>query len=283
MTFLATAKLAVIRQYGETRRFYVTDSPSQHALREVRRIFSMQITLLIMLAVAILLGISGPFGTLETMNFGPRLAYWMVTVPLTFGLGVYTSALVVQTTRNLKPEWLTRVLVAIATAFSVSIAVALLNWLAFGQSPVDLGYFGPMMLSVMATAAVIAFVLQYLSNHAVTVPNASTASTVSAPLLDRLDLAKRGALISLSVQDHYVEVTTNKGAALVLMRLSDAIRETAPVEGVQIHRSHWVALKHITAARREGDKAVLTLSDGRELPASRSNIKALKEHGILPR
>ena len=87
----------------------------------------------------------------------------------------------------------------------------------------------------------------------------------------------------MSVQDHYVEVTTTAGSSLLLMRLSDAMRETGDVEGLQVHRSHWVARAHVTAAKREGDKAILTLSDGRNLPASRSHIKALKEIGILPR
>ena len=41
---------------------------------------------------------------------------------------------------------------------------------------------------------------------------------------------------------NYVEVWTERGTHLVLMRLSDAIRETAGENGLQIHRSHWVAL-----------------------------------------
>lgn len=252
----------------------------QHALREVQRIFSMQIAILVLIGVVILMAISGPFGTLESMGFGPRLGYWGVTVPATFALGVFTSASVAEATRGQLPNWLARTIVALATAIVIGLFVALLNWLAFGQSPAEFGYIGPLMLSVMATAAVVTAIFQYLSDRT---QDDTPIAAISAPLLDRIELAKRGALISLTVQDHYVEVTTTKGSALVLMRLSDAIRETPPVDGLQIHRSHWVALNQVRAARREGDKVILTLSDARELPASRSNIKALKEHGILPR
>lgn len=260
------------------RRNYVTNSPSQHALREMRRMFSSPLTRLMMITVIALLGISGPFGTLESMSFGPRLAYWAITAPTTFALGVFVSAFMAERLRGYEPQWRARVIVALIAAFAITIFVAILNWIAFGNSPVGRDYWSGLVFSVMATAAVIALVLQYIPE-----PATGVADTRLPPLLERIELEKRGAIISLSVQDHYVEVTTTKGASLVLMRLSDAIRETGDIDGLQVHRSHWVAVKHITAAKRDGDRAMLTLSDGRELPASRSNVKRLKERSILPR
>jgi DNA-binding LytR/AlgR family response regulator len=262
------------------RRKYVTNSPSQHALREMRRIFSSSLGRLMLIAVVALLGISGPFGTLESMSFGPRVAYWAVTVPTTFALGVLVSAFMAERLRQYEPLWLTRVFVALMAAIAITIFVAILNWIAFGHSPIGLEYWSGLVFSVMATAAVIALVLQYIPDSAAA---KDTASLQLPPLLERLELAKRGALISLSVQDHYVEVTTTKGVSLVLMRLSDAIRETGDIDGLQVHRSHWVSVKHITSAKRDGDRAILTLSDGRDLPASRSYVKTLKERAILPR
>ena len=35
----------------------------------------------------------------------------------------------------------------------------------------------------------------------------------------------------MSMQDHYVEVTTTRGTEMVLMRFSDAIKDVAPVDG----------------------------------------------------
>jgi hypothetical protein len=37
--------------------------------------------------------------------------------------------------------------------------------------------------------------------------------------------------VALSVEDHYVRVRTTRGEEMILMRLSDAIRETAPETG----------------------------------------------------
>lgn len=100
-------------------------------------------------------------------------------------------------------------------------------------------------------------------------------------LLDRVAFEKRGALVSLSMEDHYVRVRTTQGDDLVLMRLSDAIKETAPVQGLQTHRSHWVALDFLTACTRSGAGAVLTMHHGPDIPVSRSQIDQAKAKGLL--
>lgn len=101
------------------------------------------------------------------------------------------------------------------------------------------------------------------------------------PLLDRLPVEARGALIALAVDDHYVQVRTTKGEARVLMRLSDAVRETGNVPGARVHRSHWVAFEHVTGAERMGERALLTLSDGTEVPVSRANVELIRAAGLL--
>ena len=93
----------------------------------------------------------------------------------------------------------------------------------------------------------------------------------------------RGALVALSSEDHYTRIRTTRGEELVLIRLADAIREAEPVKGLQVHRSHWVALDHIAAARRDGDRAILRLSIGSDIPVSRANVARLREAGLLPR
>src|SRR5690606_17132350 len=88
----------------------------------------------------------------------------------------------------------------------------------------------------------------------------AAASTASQPrdsaedipprpaVLNRLPHHLRGRLIYMSMQDHYVDVHTDRGNALVLMRLGDAIAETGATPGLQIHRSHWVALDAVRAS-----------------------------------
>lgn len=102
-------------------------------------------------------------------------------------------------------------------------------------------------------------------------------------LLDRLPPDKRGRLVAPSVDDHYVRVRTTRGEDMLLMRLGDAIRVTAPTPGLRVHRSHWVARDAVQTVRREGDRAVSKMTVGGDNPASRSHIPALREAGLLPR
>jgi DNA-binding LytR/AlgR family response regulator len=99
-------------------------------------------------------------------------------------------------------------------------------------------------------------------------------------LLARLPPAKRGRLLHLRVEDHYVEVTTDRGSALVLLRLSDAVAETAGVPGLQVHRSHWVALDAVARAGREGGRPALVLRTGTVVLVSRSFLPAARAAGL---
>jgi DNA-binding LytR/AlgR family response regulator len=114
---------------------------------------------------------------------------------------------------------------------------------------------------------------------------ASAAVAPAAPkrprVVDRLPPAQRGQLTHMSMQDHYVDVRTDRGGGLVLMRFADAIAETDGTAGVQIHRSHWVASNAVEKAIRRDGKLVLKLTDGTELPVSRSFQPAVKEAGLL--
>jgi DNA-binding LytR/AlgR family response regulator len=71
------------------------------------------------------------------------------------------------------------------------------------------------------------------------------------------------------MQDHYVEVTTSRGSAMVLIRFSDAVGELAGYPGAQVHRSHWVASGQAKRLLRDKDRRMIELVDGRRLPVSR--------------
>jgi hypothetical protein len=100
-------------------------------------------------------------------------------------------------------------------------------------------------------------------------------------LLNRLPVAKRGAILALSMEDHYVRVFTAAGESLVLLRLSDAIAEVQEVSGFQIHRSHWVARAAVARMERLPDGRLrLYLMNGSVLPVSRTFAKQVREVGL---
>jgi DNA-binding LytR/AlgR family response regulator len=99
-------------------------------------------------------------------------------------------------------------------------------------------------------------------------------------LLERLPWPQQGRLIHLEGNDHYVDVTTDRGASLVLIRLSDAIRETAPVPGVQVPRSHRVALGAVRRSIRLAGKPVLEVENG-VVPISLGYLTVAKDAGLF--
>ena len=96
-------------------------------------------------------------------------------------------------------------------------------------------------------------------------------------LLDRVpELEHATEVWALSAQDHYVRVLTDKGAALALIRLSDAIAECMDGSGVQTHRSHWVAQVAVDKSRDMGVATGITLLNGETVPVSKSRLKEVR-------
>lgn len=96
------------------------------------------------------------------------------------------------------------------------------------------------------------------------------------PFLKRLPKALGDDLVSVSMQDHYLNVTTAAGSTLLRTRLADALLELGDYPGTQIHRSHWAARDHAVSVRRQGSIYSLVLDDGRKLPVSRTFLAAAR-------
>ncbi|MBD3765842.1 MAG: LytTR family transcriptional regulator, partial [Rhodobacterales bacterium] len=100
-------------------------------------------------------------------------------------------------------------------------------------------------------------------------------------LLLRLPEDRRGTLIRMAVRDHYVDVVTDRGQASVLMRFRDALAEVDGVDGLQVHRSHWVALAGVEGAQKSGDRVHVLTRDGERVPVSRAYRADLVARGLL--
>lgn len=258
------------------------------AIRETQKVMSLRLTQTVLCAVAIVLGIAGPFGTEEVMRLVPRIVYWLVVSQITFASGTFVSELVQLRRRGSTwPAPLMAGLTGLAIGVVICAEIFLINWALFGISPLEAGYALPLLVNVLVVAVVVSVAIsvavQAFKDKQVQVeePQASAPHIAAHPkLVDRLPFDKRGALISLSVNDHYVDVTTTKGTEMLLMRLADAIGEAGL--GLQVHRSHWVSTDHIASVTRDGAKAVIKTSDGRDIPVSRTYVPVLKEAGFLP-
>ena len=99
--------------------------------------------------------------------------------------------------------------------------------------------------------------------------------------IDLLPIEKRGKLVCLEMSDHYVKVHTDKGHHMLLMRFKDALDRLQNVDGIQTHRSWWVATNQITATTKEGRKQMLVMSNQIKVPVSRTYADAVKAANII--
>jgi DNA-binding LytR/AlgR family response regulator len=103
----------------------------------------------------------------------------------------------------------------------------------------------------------------------------------SADPRDRLPRGLGRTVLCLQMEDHYVRVHTPQGSALVLMSLSQAMAGLKDVEGVQTHRSWWVARAAIADVVEDGRRLRLKLAGGLEAPVSRTRVGMLRADGWL--
>lgn len=258
----------------KSRGEFVTDSVLHFALRELRSNFFNRRAVAILAGVSLIITIMAPFGTEVIASGFLRFCYWLaIVVGTAFTGSIVTDAVYMALQRRVN-HWLAIALAAIATAIAVCIVVFAINVAVFGMVPADAGFL-PLFSTIFAISLVISATIILIEDKA------EQADPKGPAILSRLPLELRGPLYALSAEDHYVNVRTSNGADLLLIRLNDAMKEAEPTEGLQVHRSHWVATSAIKSARREGDRAVLTLLDGTEIPASRKFVPELKAVGIL--
>ena len=257
----------------------MNDGRAQLALRDWRRHMGDRRVWVGLVAAGGIVGLAGPFGTFAAMGTGARLLYWGAVAAGAYALG---PAAHVAAARLPRRDWPAAARIAVAglgTGAAVTALLIPLNGLALGVWPAGAGA----LLAFAGRVTAAALLAQTASHLAFDAGPPSGAEGPAAPaILARLQPGRRGRLLSLSAEDHYVRVRTARGESLVLMRLADAVAEAAPEPGLRVHRSHWVATAAVAATRRAGDGAVLTLTTGEEIPVSRANLPALRAAGLTP-
>lgn len=267
----------VISIFANQEVDFVNFKTVQLALREVRHLYLKKQTVLSLLVASAICVMSGPFGTTQSFGVLARTTYWTLIVFTTYGIGVFCYVMA-----HLQPGATRRTTVIAAIAAGVGIAswTTVLNIYAIPNFPTTLSERGIVFVTSFVIAFVLAVALYFLLPSGQNTPEPPAKRDIA--LLDRLPFEKRGSLISLHAEDHYVRVETVKGSELTLMRLADAIQLAQPVNGVQVHRSHWVALDQVTGYDKTDGTWTVLLCDGRRVPVSRGYRADAITAGIIP-
>ncbi len=108
---------------------------------------------------------------------------------------------------------------------------------------------------------------------------ARPAQVAAAPETPAIDL--REPVLCLQMEDHYVRVHRPSGSKLELMPLREAIARYGKSDGLQVHRSWWVATSAVDGAERDVRNWRLKLSNGLEVPVARNRIAEVRAQGWI--
>ena len=232
----------------------------------------------IILGAAAVLTFFGVYTTDEPLWV--RYLMWLVTV----AVGGITSGFVVPLVfeRRIAGDLMAVQSVVAAALIALPVLVSLYLFMGAFGSWLPARYLPLQYIYVFAVSLALTLIGVLIHRVRHPAPDAAAAEgEAPARFMDRLPVKYRGAgLWAVSSEDHYLRVHTSRGEELILMRLADAVRELAGAEGVQVHRSWWVAKDGVADTRRDGGKLLLVLKSGTEVPVSRTYLSAAREAGL---
>ncbi|MDE0202260.1 MAG: LytTR family DNA-binding domain-containing protein [Rhodospirillaceae bacterium] len=267
------------------------DSP--FTLREMRRSLAGQAVALV--ALVALFAFIGPFGTYDSLGVSGRIGYWAVAMGgnwLVCG-SIMMLTLVTAGGHSMRRRVLVTAAAApVAAAPGTGVVLAAEALFRPGYSEaigVPMIYLSVAVLMLVIGLAVVAVMeaRRGLVERRVGGPAPKEASesgggpAPGARFLDRLPEKLGRDLVYLKTADHYVEAFTTAGSTLVLMRFADAVAELDGAGGLRVHRSYWVARRHVTGAARQDGRTTLRLTGGHEVPVSRTYIAAVRAAGLV--
>jgi DNA-binding LytR/AlgR family response regulator len=231
-------------------------------------------------ALGLLLGFLGPFGSNPAYPTATRYAFWLGLTGAGTAAAVAAGAALPRT--KLREGAVRIAVLALLSALPMTFVVA---WTMALLQPGRV--FAPQQLpALFAAVAAIQLLIVYATVAAapaaaaadpgVGLPAGPGAGEGEPPaafppaLVSRLPRQIGSDILALETEDHYLRVHTAGGSALILMRMADAVAMLDPRLGAQVHRRWWVAQTAVTDVRRDGQKLYLRLSDGALVPVGRT-------------
>lgn len=229
--------------------------------------------------VGAVLGAVGPFGSFFNDVLIVRVGYWLA-LSLFSGLliGFWVRKVWPVTRRRRIPIW---VWVPGLALFIALIAAPFARWLAVALWPRLPDHVGWGEWFGQAFLLELAFLSIYVAVRSRMTPTPAVPSASDAPILKQLPARLGRDVICLQMEDHYVRIHTPRGSTLVLSPLGRAIEAVGDLEGLQVHRSWWVARRAVVGVAYDGRNLKLRLTGGIEAPVARSQVARLKAAGWL--
>jgi hypothetical protein len=226
-----------------------------------------------------LVTIASPFGT-SAFDIGPRFLYWFGMI----SVGCVQWLLIVRTIHRLTSidPWPPIVCVIVSSTVFAGLMALEVNlvrgWLSVAPTHTGVGPFFGLLGGMLVFCLFGQLLVRFIAATA-TEPPQDAGGEVR--FLKRIPNGIAGDLLSLRTEDHYLRIHTTQGSDLILFRLKDALAELDGADGMQVHRSYWIARDAIEAIERKGRKTILVLKNGQHVPVSESFMPAVRDAGWL--
>lgn len=237
-----------------------------------------------MIAVGLLLGLAGPFGSYPAYPAATRYVFWLGLTAAGAVAAVAADALL----PRFRSGAVRIAALALLSALPMTFVVA------WTMSTVQPGrVFTPHQLpALLACVAAVQLLIVYVTttaapaadgagppDHSPALPELGAEEPPAAfpsALLSRLPPGIGSDIIALETEDHYLRVHAAGGSALILMRMADAAALLDPRLGAQVHRRWWVAEAAVAGVGAEGQKLSLCLVNELVVPVGRTFSAAAK-------
>lgn len=227
---------------------------------------------IIIIMMTLLLAQIAPYNTHQIGGFLARLAYWGSIIIVS-----WLSLIVVDKPLKALFKWPYFIIGSISTllmTIPLTAYIILINVTIVGDNFYIDGILS-FWLQIVITSQCVFLLIYFTVHNVVKLYGGSEEMAKSSPLF----LKKiAGELLYIKSEDHYLRIVTTAENKLILYKLKDAMHqlEASHIDGMMIHRSHWVAKSAIKSHKKDGRKNLLVLSNDDVLPVSATFFKNLK-------
>jgi len=259
--------------FVKRRAAFANPLPMQFTNREMTGGWKRHLSAAI--ALGLFMAFLGGFGTQQALSPTGRLLFWVSLVVTGYLLALAAGRLIGPRPQNVIVR---TIAIALLSGLPQTFIV---SWALVQVRPgrvITVGNLPMLFLTVVIVQTVIVAVQSWILLR-------ETGSADSTPPgkdraqqpPGRIPRVLRGELVALESEDHYVRIHHRSGSTLILHRFSDAIAELDSREGLQVHRSWWVASGAVAGSFIRSGKRWLKLSNGMEIPVSRTHLRRVVE------
>ena len=238
---------------------------------------------LIFLALGLVFGWLGPYGT-YLLDPIPRFGFWLIGMPVIGVMAIGCMRLLRRAgPLAVWPPPAQAAVGALVTAVPGGVVILGLRYLFAEPPQFTAAALAQVYISVSVVGLLVSVPMSLILSGRGAAPSTAEAARVAegSSFLRRIPEKLGTELLYIATEDHYLRVTTERGSDLILLRLSDALSELAPSDGLQVHRSYWVARRALAAVERDEHRTFLRLVNGDRIPVSRTYLAALRKAGWI--